>query len=241
MEGGMNPAVRQSAQAVSDPVIEMRNVVRTYDGGRIRAVDGVSLRICRGDFLAITGPSGCGKSTLLGLMGALDEPDEGAVLFDGAGVRGGAARARLRSSMVGFIFQSFHLLPTLSAIENVQIPMFEMPWSRAQREDRAKELLVEVGLEGRFHHLPGALSGGERQRVAAARSLANNPRVVLADEPTGNLDSVSSARLVELLGRLHAEKGLILVVATHDPVVAAAAGSRVFMKDGRLSEHLPGP
>jgi putative ABC transport system ATP-binding protein len=216
------------------PVIELKNVRRVFDGGRIEALRGVSLEIHRNEFVAIAGPSGCGKTTLLNLMGALDEPDEGDIFFDGSPLHGYTAHARFRARAVGFIFQSFHLLPTLTALDNVQIPMFEMPWSRKEREQRAHRLLEQVGLANRLHHLPSELSGGERQRVAAARSMANEPRILLADEPTGNLDSGSSTQLLDLLSDIHSQRGMTLVIVTHDGGVASRAGRTVMMSDGAV-------
>lgn len=224
----------RGAEAESVPVVELKNVRRTFDGGRIEALRGISLAIHHSDFVAITGPSGCGKTTLLNLLGVLDEPDGGEVLFGGRQLKGISARARFRSREVGFIFQAFHLLPTLTALENVQIPMFEMPWTCRERVSRARLLIEEMGLTSRLNHLPSELSGGERQRVAAARSLANEPQLILADEPTGNLDSGNSAQLMELLTALHARKNLTLVVVTHDPAWAERAGRVVRMRDGQI-------
>jgi len=222
------------AESGDVPVVELKNVRRTFDGGRIEALRGINLAIHRNEFVAISGPSGCGKSTLLNLMGVLDEPDAGEVLFGGRRLDGISARTRFRSREVGFIFQAFHLLPTLTALENVQIPMFEMPWSCRERVNRARQLLEEVGLASRLNHLPSELSGGERQRVAAARSLANEPKLILADEPTGNLDSGSSTQLMELLTTLHARKNLTLIVVTHDPAWSGRAGCVVRMRDGQI-------
>lgn len=217
-----------------ETLLSLHGVRRLYDGGRIVALQGVDLDIHAGESVAIVGPSGCGKSTLLHLLGVLDEPDEGEVRFRGKTVQGAAARSRFRSRNVGFIFQSFHLLPTLTSLENVQIPMFEMPWTRGERQRRAEALLREVGLAERFHHLPSELSGGERQRVAAARSLANRPEVILADEPTGNLDSSSATRVLDLLAAIQREHGAALVVATHDPCVTKHAVRVITMRDGRI-------
>jgi putative ABC transport system ATP-binding protein len=217
-----------------ETLLSLEGVRRVFDGGRVVALQGVDLDIRAGEFVALVGPSGCGKSTLLHLLGTLDEPDAGDALFCEQKLAGPAARSRFRSRRVGFVFQSFHLLPTLTALENVQIPMFEMPWSRRERRRRAEDLLREVGLEERFHHLPSELSGGERQRVASARSLANQPQVILADEPTGNLDSASAALVLELLASIHRQRGTALVVATHDPNVARHAKRIVTMCDGRI-------
>jgi len=216
------------------PLLYLHEARRVFDGGRVVALDGVDLSIYPGEFVALVGPSGCGKSTMLHLLGSLDLADSGHALFDGKKLVGSYARSRFRSTSIGFVFQSFHLLPTLTALENVQIPMFEMPWSRSVRRLRAESLLREVGLEGRFHHRPSELSGGERQRVAVARSLANEPQVILADEPTGNLDSVSANLVLQLLVGLHQERGTAIVVATHDSSVANNAQRIVKMRDGKI-------
>jgi ABC-type lipoprotein export system ATPase subunit len=222
-----------------EALLSLQGVRRVFDGGRVIALQGVDLAIRAGEFVVVVGPSGCGKSTLLHLLGALDQPNAGEARFGGEELVSAAARSQFRSRHVGFIFQSFHLLPTLTAIENVQVPMFEMPWSRSERRDRAESLLREVGLEHRLHHLPSELSGGERQRVAAARSLANEPRVLLADEPTGNLDSASAAQVLEVLYRIHCDRRAALVIATHDPSIARLARRVITMQDGKvLSDKL---
>ncbi len=224
---------------MSDCLIEVRKAYRRFDGGAVEALRGVDLAIRSGEFVAIVGPSGCGKSSLLQLLGALDDPDEGEVLFRGESLRTLPDPSRFRARNIGFVFQSFHLLPTLTALENVQMPMFEMPWPAAERRKRAEDLLRSVGLEQRLHHLPRKLSGGERQRVAVARSLANEPQLLLADEPTGNLDSASAARTLELLEDIHRRRGMTLVVVTHDPHVARCAGRIVRMLDGRVVADNP--
>jgi putative ABC transport system ATP-binding protein len=222
-------------------LVEARGLERLYDQGAVQALCGVDLVVREGEFLAVQGPSGCGKSTLLQILGALDEPTAGDVFFRGESLRRIRDRARFRAREIGFVFQAFHLLPTLSALENVQVPMLEMPWSRQECRRRAVALLDAVGLSARLGHLPNQLSGGERQRVAVARSLANEPSVLLADEPTGNLDSVSAARLMDLLGRLHRERRMTMVVVTHDATVAGHAGRVVHMLDGRLVGLPPAP
>ena len=219
---------------MSEFLIDVRGAHRRYDGGSVKALRGVDLSVRSGEFIAIVGPSGCGKSSLLQLLGALDDPDEGEVLFRSESLRTLADPSAFRAKNIGFVFQSFHLLPTLSAVENVQMPMFEMPWSAAERRKRAEALLHSVGLDHRLHHLPQKLSGGERQRVAVARSLANEPQVLLADEPTGNLDSESAAQILELLDEIHRRRGMTLIVVTHDTSVANCAGRIVRMKDGRI-------
>jgi ABC-type lipoprotein export system ATPase subunit len=216
------------------PLIEARGLRRSFEAGRVEALRGVDLRLAEGEFVAIQGPSGCGKSTLLQILGGLDEPTAGDVLFRGEPRRRVRDLAGFRARTVGFIFQSAHLLPTLTALENVQIPMFEMPWRPAERRDRARTLLADVGLGDRLGHRPPQLSGGERQRVAIARSLANEPRLLLADEPTGSLDSENARRILTVLRDVQTRHGVTLVVATHDAAVAAQADRVLPMLDGRL-------
>jgi ABC-type lipoprotein export system ATPase subunit len=223
---------------MSETLMEIREVRRRFDGGQVEALRGVSFTIRSGEFISIVGPSGCGKSTLLQLLGALDNPDEGQILFRSQSLRELRDPAAFRARNLGFIFQSFHLLPTLTALENVQMPMFEMPWSAAERQRRAKVLLHAVGMEDRLHHVPQKLSGGERQRVAVARSLANEPLLLLADEPTGNLDSVNSARILDLLSGIQSQRNMTLIVVTHDPEVAACAPRTIRMRDGCIASDL---
>jgi ABC-type lipoprotein export system ATPase subunit len=215
-------------------VYEARGLKKNYDGGQVAALRGVDFDIKEGEFVAIVGPSGCGKSTLLQMLGSLDKPSEGSLLYRGSLISGLEDPSDYRSAEIGFIFQSFHLLPTFTVSENVQIPMFETGLSRKEREVRAHELLESVGLGHRLKHFPSELSGGERQRVAIARSLANRPSVLLADEPTGNLDSENAAHVVELLLKLHRELGMTLVLVTHDLGIAALATRTIRMKDGRV-------
>jgi len=219
-----------------EPLLEARAVCRSFDKGRIHALRGVDLIIARGEFVAIIGPSGSGKSTLLNLMGGLDHPTSGEILFENRPLHALQDLSSFRSRTIGFIFQSYHLLPTLTALENVQIPMFEMGWRGARRRERAEELLERVGLADRLHQLPSQLSGGERQRVAIARSLANEPSLLLADEPTGNLDSMNARATLELLQDLQKERGATLVVVTHDPEIAAHVSRRIRLFDGRVLE-----
>ncbi len=215
------------------PLLRAEGLVKTYPDGDVKAVRGVSLAIDRGEFAAITGPSGCGKSTLLHLLGGLDRPDGGEVFFGGEPLSGLDLDA-FRARRLGFVFQSFHLVPTLTALENVQVPMFESEWPRAERAGRAGRLLDEVGLSHRAGHLPRRLSVGERQRVAIARALANEPTLLLADEPTGNLDTPTQAEVLDLLGRLRRDRGLTLVVVTHSAEVAAAADREIRLRDGQV-------
>jgi putative ABC transport system ATP-binding protein len=212
-----------------------QNLHKLYPDGQVHALNGVTLGICAGEHVAITGPSGCGKSTLLNVLGALDRPDQGEVFFQGEALSALRDLDHFRAKQIGFVFQSFYLLPTLTARENVQVPMFEGP-KRSSREriQKADELLEVVGMSQRADHRPGKLSVGERQRVALARSLANDPKLLLADEPTGNLDSDNAERVLDLLMRLQRERGLALVVVTHSDEVAVRADRVVRMKDGRV-------
>jgi putative ABC transport system ATP-binding protein len=220
------------------PVYDLSSVSRTFKNGPsvIKAVDGISLEIGSGEFVAIEGPSGSGKSTLLQLLGGLDRPTDGELLLDGSDVRkmGEKSLTELRRSTVGFVFQSFNLVPTLNALENVEAAMAPFRMSRRERRERATELLASVGLAGRGDHLPSRLSGGEQQRVAIARARANRPRVLLADEPTGNLDSRTSAEVVDLLGRLVADQGVTVVIVTHEEDVARRATRRIRLRDGQI-------
>jgi ABC-type lipoprotein export system ATPase subunit len=221
--------------ATRSPILRCVGLERVYPDGDVRALRGVSLEVRGGESVAITGPSGCGKSTLLHLLGGLDRPTAGSIEFEGqplAATNPDAYRAR----RIGFVFQSFYLLPTLSAVENVQVPMFEAPWPRRERRPRAERLLDEVGLGHRRDHYPGKLSVGERQRVAIARALANEPGLLLADEPTGNLDSVNQDEILRLLHRLRSERGLTLLMVTHSPEVARSCDRVVRMRDGEVLE-----
>jgi len=202
----------------------------------IRAVDSVDLTIAPGEFVVLEGPSGSGKTTLLQLLGALDRPDAGQVLFDGRdlGALGDRELAELRLRAFGFVFQQFNLIPTLTAVENVEAGLAPMGVRGVELRRRALALLGEVGLDERASHLPGQLSGGEQQRVAIARALVVEPRVILADEPTGNLDSATGAEVIDLLAGLAARHGATVVVATHDAELAARAERRLAMRDGLL-------
>lgn len=213
-----------------------------FDNGKVVALRGLDLEIRQGEFVAIIGQSGCGKTTLLQMLGSLDVPSEGTLNYRGQSLPDLADHAAYRSHEIGIIFQSFHLLPTFTVLENVQIPMFEGKASRAERKQRASELLESVGLGHRLGHFPSELSGGERQRVAIARSLVNRPSVLLADEPTGNLDSVSAVQIIDLLLELHHRLGVTLVLVTHDPSVAERASRVIQMKDGVvISDRLVNP
>jgi putative ABC transport system ATP-binding protein len=229
----MTPTAHPSDPAV---VFEARGLVKEFDGGQVAALRGVDVTVREKEFVAIIGPSGCGKSTLLQMLGALDRPTSGTLTFRGRSIPDLPDPSTYRARDIGFVFQAFHLLPTFNVLENVQIPMFEGPLSRTQRRDRAAELLESVGLAHRLGHFPSQLSGGERQRVAIARSLANRPGVLLADEPTGNLDSANAVQVLDLILRLHRELGMTLVLVTHDLGIAERATRIVRMKDGRVVE-----
>lgn len=221
-------------------IVQTESLGKTYgDGAAVRALDEVTLSIVSGEFVAIQGPSGSGKSTLLNLIGTLDTPTSGQITVDSVdlGTLRGDALADFRRAKIGFVFQLFNLVPTLNALENVMLPL--LPYQRGlgfKLEARARELLTRMGLEERLHHLPGQLSGGEQQRVAIARALINSPSLILADEPTGNLDTKIGEEIVRLLRQLNQEQGLTLVLVTHDATVASQADQVVSMRDGRLTE-----
>ncbi|HEX6031636.1 MAG TPA: ABC transporter ATP-binding protein [Tepidiformaceae bacterium] len=221
---------------MNDALIELRGVTRTFEGGRLRALDGVTLSIAKGEFAAIMGPSGCGKSTLLHLIAALDKPSEGTIVIAGHDLATSRDLNHYRAQDVGLVFQLDNLIPSLTASENVQVPMFGQGLNGGQRKRRAEELLALVGLDGRAHLRPPLLSGGERQRVAVARALANDPQIVLADEPTGRLDTTSGSRIMDLLRRIQGERSVTVVVVTHDANVAAQADRIIEMIDGRIVE-----
>jgi len=216
------------------PILEVRGLHKSYDAGRIEALRGVDLKIAAGEFLAISGPSGSGKSTLLQLLGGLDTPTSGEVLFNSAALGSAVDLDSYRCHQVGFIFQAFYLLPTLRALENVQVPMLAAAESGKCRLERAEGLLAEMGLEHRLNQFPNELSAGERQRVAIARALANNPTILLADEPTGNLDSANSARIMEILVGIQKRRGMTLIVITHEDEIARSAPRHVRIRDGRI-------
>ena len=221
-----------------EPVIVCRQVVRSYPmgGATVQAVRGIDLSIARGEFAAITGPSGCGKSTLLHLLGAVDVPTSGHVLVNGRDTASLSDREAtdFRLRHIGFVFQRFYLMPTLSASENVELPLAEAGMDKRARKARARDLLGYVGLGDRVDHRPTQLSGGEQQRVAIARALSNEPALLLADEPTGELDAETGVRLLELFGQLHRD-GRTLVFVTHDAVVAQAAQRVIRLHDGRVA------
>jgi len=219
---------------VNGAEVAVRDVRKSFDSGTIRALDGVSLELDAGELVALTGPSGCGKSTLLNLIGALDRPDSGEIHVGGEDVARLADASRYRATTVGFVFQFHNLMTTSTALENVQIPMLGQR-ARAEREERARGLLAEVGLGAREQSRPPTLSGGERQRVAIARALANAPRLLLADEPTGALDSETGAQILELLRGVRDARGTTILLVTNDDAVAAQADRVLRLRDGVLT------
>jgi putative ABC transport system ATP-binding protein len=217
-------------------MIELKDVSKVVVSGSapLTILHPITATIARGEFVAVVGPSGSGKSTLLGLVAGLDSPTTGSVVVDGVDITklGEDGLARLRGEKIGFVFQFFHLIPSLTALENVAVPMEIAGAGDALR--RAAGLLDEVGLSDRGHHYPSQLSGGEQQRVAVARALANNPAIVLADEPTGNLDTANGRHIMELLGTIHRSRGTTVLLVTHDADLAAMADSRIMLRDGRV-------
>ena len=220
--------------------VAVAGVRKSFEGGRVSALRDVTFTVDPGEIVALTGASGSGKSTLLNLIGALDTPDAGSILVDGRRVDELGNPSEYRAATIGFVFQAHNLLPTLTATENVQVPMFgRLP--RHVRETRARELLREVGLETRVAARPAVLSGGERQRVAIARALANDPRLLLADEPTGALDSVTGTQVLDLLERLRRLHGMTIVIVTNDEEVATYAGRTLRLRDGVIHAEAPRP
>lgn len=221
-------------------IIEITNLTKVYgDGVEVRALDDLSLEIKRGEFLAIIGPSGSGKSTLLHMIGILDTPTSGTILIDGQDVTSMSEdkRSKARNNMLGFIFQYHHLLPDFTALENVMMPLLIAGKSKKQAREIAEELLREVGLEDRMDHKPAQLSGGQSQRVAVARALANDPMIVIGDEPTGNLDSKSSQMIYDLLRKLNKERNQTFILVTHDEQMAKRTDRIVRLVDGRVFEY----
>lgn len=227
------------------PTYELKGAGRSYgeNSTRVLALDALDLTIKRGEFVAVFGPSGSGKTTLLQLLGALDRPSAGSIRFEGQPLEalGAPALAELRLRAMGFVFQQFNLIPTLNAAENVEAGLAPLAMSRLDRREAAEKHLDAVGLGPRAHHLPSQLSGGEQQRVAIARALACSPRVVLADEPTGNLDTRNGEMVMDLLARLHSELQITLVLVTHDEWIAERADRVLRLADGRLVTDSAGP
>lgn len=229
-------AAATSPSSVTPVALRAIDLKKHFENGAIRAVDGVSFEIASGEMAAVVGPSGCGKSTLLNLIAAMDRPDSGELTVFGQSLSKLSPRQidDFRARTIGFVFQLHNLLPHLTAHENIQVAMLGRPGSPRERARRAAELLDRVGLADRMRNLPTKLSGGERQRVAVARALANRPRLLLADEPTGALDSRTGRQVLELMRRLQREEGVTLLIVTHDPQVAEAASRVIHMRDGRL-------
>ena len=225
-------------------MIEIVNVSKTYRMGpvSVEALRDVTLTIRGGEFLAVMGPSGSGKSTLMNILGCLDRPSEGTYRIDGqeVGGLGRDALAAIRSKKIGFVFQGFNLLPRMTALENVELPMIYDTVPSGVREERAREALAALGILDREHHLPSQMSGGQQQRVAIARAIVNSPSLVLADEPTGNLDTATSEEIMEVFLRLNGERGITVVVVTHDQEVARYANRVIRFRDGRIVDDGPG-
>lgn len=239
MEGGNAAAAAWSVRSSTAPMIDLIEVSKCFDGKRrVVALDRVDLRVDKGELAAIVGPSGSGKSTLLNLIGGLDRPTAGEIVIDGVRLNGISddELTRVRRDKIGFIFQFFNLLPTLSCLENVALPLHLRGWPKKKTEARARELLELVGLSARLEHLPEELSGGERQRVAIARALAVYPPILLADEPTGNLDSRTGAEILSLIHDLHRRLGSTVLIVTHDTQIAATCPRLITLRDGRIVE-----
>jgi putative ABC transport system ATP-binding protein len=218
--------------------IVVEDVTKTFEDGRVPALRHISFEVDEGEFVALTGASGSGKSTLLNLIGALDRFDAGSIVVEGQRLDALRSPSEYRASTVGFVFQAHNLLPTLTASENVQVPMFGR-LSRHERVQRSEELLAEVGLGGRISARPAVLSGGERQRVAIARALANRPRLLLADEPTGSLDSATGEQVIQLLQQLRDQHGMTVLMVTNDDAIAAHADRRLRLRDGVIRAEEP--
>jgi len=229
---------------MTDAVIQMREMVREYRMGAelVQALRGVSLEIRRNEYVAIMGPSGSGKSTLMNLVGCLDTPTSGEYWLNGQEVSrmSDDALARVRNREIGFVFQTFNLLPRATALQNVELPLVYAGLSTRERAARARQALERVGLGNRMHHRPNEMSGGQRQRVAIARALVNTPSILLADEPTGNLDSVTSEEIMRVFGTLHAQ-GQTVVLVTHEPDIAAHAARTIVLRDGRVASDTATP
>jgi ABC-type lipoprotein export system ATPase subunit len=216
-------------------IVETYDLIKIYGNGEeVRALDGVTMRVTRGEIVAVMGPSGSGKSTLLHLIGALDRPTSGQVIVGGQDLATVKRLDRFRNRTVGFVFQLHNLIPTLTALENVEVPLYEQRVGVRERRRRAKELLELVNLGDRLKHLPGQLSGGQRQRVAVARALVNDPALVLADEPTGELDSERAEEIIEMMHRLNRELGTTFIVVTHDPAIARQTDRIIELDSGRI-------
>ncbi|OEC86612.1 MULTISPECIES: ABC transporter ATP-binding protein [Methanobacterium] len=215
-------------------IIEIKGLKKSYEEGQITALNGIDLEIKEGEFVSIIGPSGSGKSTLLNMIGALDNPDEGSISVAGTDLTRSEDLSKFRSDEIGFVFQLHNLIPNLTVFENVQIPLIETPLSDGQMEKRALELLKSVNLENKINQKPTKLSGGERQRVAIARALVNHPSIILADEPTGSLDSKTQEIILDLLKDIHKKENVTLIIVTHSPDVATMADRIITVLDGEI-------
>lgn len=220
----------------NENIIEVKNLKKSYDKGAIKALNGIDLEIKKGEFISIIGPSGSGKSTLLNMIGALDKGDEGSIKVAGIDLMHKNDLSPFRSHEIGFVFQLHNLIPNLTVLENVQIPMLEIPVSGKKMEERARELLRSVELEDKIKQRPTKLSGGERQRVAIARALVNHPSIILADEPTGALDSKTGDIILNLLKEIHKKENVTLVMVTHEPYVANMADRIITVLDGKIKK-----
>ena len=218
-------------------VIEIKDLKKSYEDGQIMALNGIDLQIKEGEFVSIIGPSGSGKSTLLNMIGALDNPDEGSISVAGTDLTRDEDLSKFRSDEIGFVFQLHNLIPNLTVFENVQIPLIETPLSDEQMEKRALELLKSVNLENKINQRPTKLSGGERQRVAIARALVNHPSIILADEPTGSLDSKTQNIILDLLKDIHKKENVTLIIVTHSPDVANMADRVITVLDGEIKDE----
>jgi putative ABC transport system ATP-binding protein len=218
------------------PILSIKDLSLHFDDGQTQAINGVNLEVREGEFVAIVGASGSGKSSLLNVIGTLDLPTGGELFFRDQAYSGIRDTSLFRRENIGFIFQSFHLIPTLSALDNVIVPTIGRPGATHEYKARAETLLTQLGLRERLNHFPGKLSGGERQRVAIARALINQPRMVLADEPTGSLDSVNAAQVLDILTDIVKQQGLTLIMVTHDANISARADRIVRMRDGKIEQ-----
>jgi len=236
--------IEEPTPKTSEPVLKIEKLIKNYSMGKrnVSALNGIDLKVNKGDFIAIMGPSGSGKTTLLNVLGCLDTPTSGMMALNGKDVAKLPEKKlySIRRNELGFIFQTFNLFPYLNARENVELPMESTKKSKEERRKRAKELLEMVGLSGREEHRPHRLSAGEQQRVAIARALANDPAIVLADEPTGNLDTKNKHEIVRLLGRLNLDQGTTIIMVTHDSQVASHAERILFLSDGKITEEKRG-
>jgi len=223
-----------SSAVSADTMIHVENLALHFDQGNTKALDGIDVNIYEGEFVAIVGPSGCGKSSLLHLIGTLDIPTSGEIFFRARPYSTIRDLSLFRRQHIGFIFQSFHLIPTLSALDNVIVPTIGCPGSATGHKEHARSLLSKLGLRDRLDHYPSKMSGGERQRVAVARAMINNPNVILADEPTGSLDSENALQVLDVIADLRKEKGLTVIMVTHDASVSSRADRVVPVRDGKL-------